>query len=68
VTDGMKKPLSFPLPLPPSEEISLSIDELLDAVTPEGRGLRVDFTAEDQDGAKKETVILPVDPPPRPKR
>jgi hypothetical protein len=55
----MKRP---PSPPPFSEEISLSIDELLDAVTPEGRGLRVDFTAEDQDGVKKQSVVLPVDP------
>jgi hypothetical protein len=50
----------------PSDEISLSIDELLDAVTPEGRGLRVDFTAEDLDGTKKESVLLPAETPRRP--
>ncbi len=61
----MKRP---PAPPPPSEEISLSIDEMLDAVTPEGRGVRVEFTAEDLDGVKKESVVIPKEPRPRPNR
>lgn len=54
-----------PVKPPPSDEISLSLD-ILDAVTPEGRGIRIDLTAEDLDGTKKESIVIPAEPsPPR---
>lgn len=43
-------------------EMSFSIDEILDAITPEGRAVRVDITTEDADGATTGTVTLPIEP------
>lgn len=38
-------------------EMSFSIDEVLDAIAPEGRGKRLDITTTNGDGPKKTSVV-----------
>jgi hypothetical protein len=50
----MKKP-------PDEKEAEMSLDlKILDAVTPEGRGVRLSVTATDIDGTATDTTTVPV--------
>lgn len=43
-------------------ELSFSIDEVLDAISAEGRAVRIDITTTNGDGPKKTTIVTPKKP------
>lgn len=47
------------IPLEAKAELSFSIDEVLDAISSEGRAIRIDTTATNGDGPKKSSITVP---------
>lgn len=56
--------MTAPIRPPPDDFAEMSLDlDILDAVTPEGRAVRLDITATDLDGTTTDTTTVPDEEP-----